>query len=220
VTVLLTVTRTVTVDGYRGPVVARWDRAVVEAFQHLRWGPANWLFEVLSDWWVRSLLIIGIGLVADLWVRRPPLAASLGTVSYFGAGGIDELLKRAFERPRPSLVDPAVHPLIAVPHSYSMPSGHATTAFAAGVGVGLIHPRLRQPLVGLAALVALSRIWLGVHYLSDVIVGAVLGTAVALAIWLAVRAATASSEPAPLADEAGSGRRARPEPSGPGRRAR
>jgi membrane-associated phospholipid phosphatase len=191
-------------------VVARWDRAVVEGFQHLHWGPANWVFEVLSDWWVRSLLIIGIGLVADLWVRRPPLAAPLATVAYFGAGGISELLKRAFERPRPPLVDPAVNPLMALPNSYSMPSGHATTAFAAGVGVGLLHPRLRWPLVALAALVALSRVWLGVHYLSDVIVGATLGTAFALAVWLAVRAATAWSERVPRGEAAGSARRARP----------
>lgn len=170
-------------------MIARWDRAVVEAFQHAHWGPANWLFEHLSDWWVKSLLIIGIGLVADLWSRRAPVAASLATVSYFTAGGIDLLLKRTFDRPRPPLADPNVHPLVAVPHSYSMPSGHASTAFAAAVAVGLVHPRLRLPLLALAALIAISRVWLGVHYLSDVIVGAALGSAVALALWWLIRVA-------------------------------
>ena len=67
-----------------------------------------------------------------------------------------------------------------MPHSSSMPSGHATTAFAAAVAVGLVHPRLRWPLLVLAALVAVSRVWLGVHYLTDVIAGAALGTSVAL----------------------------------------
>ncbi len=43
--------------------------------------------------------------------------------------------------------------------------------------------RLRWPLLALAALIALSRVWLGVHYLSDVIVGAGLGAAVAYAAW-------------------------------------
>ena len=169
-------------------MVARWDRAVVEAFQDLHWGPANWLFELLSDWWVKSLVIIGVGLAADLWSRRFPLAALLSTVSYFVASGVGEALKRVFERPRPSLVDPAVHPLVPVPHSYSMPSGHAATAFAAAVAVGLIHPRLRWPLLVLAALIGLSRVWLGVHYLSDVLAGAALGSAIA---WLVVRAGTA-----------------------------
>ena len=169
-------------------MVARWDRAVVEAFQHAHWAPANWVFELLSDWWVRSLVVIGSGLVADLWLRRPPIAATLSTASYFVAHGICEGLKHAFGRPRPPLVDQAVHPLVAVPHSYSMPSGHASTAFGAAVAVGLVHPRLRWPLLTLAALVAISRVWLGVHFLSDVLAGAALGTAVAVGAWLAARA--------------------------------
>jgi membrane-associated phospholipid phosphatase len=166
-------------------VIARWDRAVVKAVQHLHWAPANWCFEHLSDWWVKSLVIVGIGLVADLLARRRlPLGAGLGAVSYLAAGGLSSLLKDIFDRPRPSVVDPAVHPLVAVPHNGSMPSTHAATAFAAAVTVLLVHPRLRWPLLALAALIAVSRVWLGVHYLSDVLVGAALGAAVAYALWL------------------------------------
>jgi undecaprenyl-diphosphatase len=168
-------------------MLARWDRAVVEAFQHAHWGPANWVFIHLSDWWVHSVLIIGIGLAADLWSRRAPVAAALATVSYFAADGISIELKRVIERPRPPVVDPAVHPLVSVPHDYSMPSGHATTAFATAVAVGLVHPRLRVPLLVLAGLIAISRVWLGVHYLSDVLVGAALGSVVSLTLWLAAR---------------------------------
>ncbi len=58
-------------------MITRWDRAVVEAVQHLHWGPANWCFEHLSDWWVKSLVILGIGLALDLWARRFPLCATL-----------------------------------------------------------------------------------------------------------------------------------------------
>jgi undecaprenyl-diphosphatase len=168
-------------------VIARWDRAVVEAFQDAHWHPADWVFIHLSDWWVKSLVIIGIGLAADLWTRRLPVAAALSTVAYFAAGGLANVLKDVFDRPRPPLVDPAIHPLVAVPHDYSMPSGHAATAFAAAVAVGLVRPRLRVPLLALAALVAISRVWLGVHYLSDVLVGAALGSVVSLTLWLAPR---------------------------------
>jgi membrane-associated phospholipid phosphatase len=164
-------------------VIARWDRGVVEAVQHLHWGPANWCFELLSGWWVKSLVILAIGVAADLRTRRFPLGAGLGAVSYLVAWGASFLLKAVFDRPRPSVVDPAVHPLVAVPHSGAMPSGHAATAFAAGVAVGLVHPRLRWPLALLAALIAFSRVWLGVHYLSDVLVGSALGTAIALLLW-------------------------------------
>ena len=60
-----------------------------------------------------------------------------------------------------------------------MPSTHAATAFAAAVAVSLVHPRLRWPLVVLASLVSVSRVWLGVHYPTDVLAGAALGTAIA-----------------------------------------
>jgi membrane-associated phospholipid phosphatase len=138
---------------------------------------------------VKSLVIIGIGLVADLVSRRRfPLGAVLAGISYLAATGLADLLKDVFDRPRPSLVHPDVHPLIRVPSSAAMPSGHAAGAFAAAVAVSLVHPRLRWPLLVLAALIALSRIWLGVHYLSDVLVGATLGTVVALVVYRLGRA--------------------------------
>ncbi len=169
-------------------MVARWDRAVVEAFQHAHWGPADRLFEVLSWSWVRGAVVLAVALAADLATRRRlPVATVLAAVSYAVAGGLTDGLKRAFDRPRPSLVDPAVHPLVAVPHDGSMPSGHAATAFGAAVAASLVHPRLRLPLLAFASLVAVSRVWLGVHYLSDVLVGAVVGAAVACACWLVVR---------------------------------
>ena len=155
---------------------------MVEAFQDIHWGPANWCFVHLSDWWVRSLLVIAIGLAADLASRRRfPLAAVLAATSYLVATLLADALKAATNRPRPSVADPTIHPLIAVPGSSSLPSGHAAGAFAAALAVGLVHPRLRWPLLLLAGLIALSRVWLGVHYLTDVIAGAALGCAVAYA---------------------------------------
>ena len=155
---------------------------MVEAFQDIHWGPANWCFVHLSDWWVRSLLVIAIGLAADLASRRRfPLAAVLAATSYLVATLLANALKAATNRPRPSVADPTIHPLIAVPGSSSLPSGHAAGAFAAALAVGLVHPRLRWPLLLLAGLIALSRVWLGVHYLTDVIAGAALGCAVAYA---------------------------------------
>jgi membrane-associated phospholipid phosphatase len=183
-------------------VITRWDRAVVEAFQDAHRGPADWVLVQLSGWWVKSLVIVAIGLAADLASRRRflsrgdaaharapaadqwaaagfPLGAVLAAVSYGVATVLANALKIAFDRPRPPVGHPEIHPLVAVPHSASMPSGHATGAFAAAVAVGLVHPRLRWPLLALAALIALSRVWLGVHYLSDVVAGAALGSAVA-----------------------------------------
>ncbi len=188
-------------------VIARWDHAIVEGVQHLHWGPANWCFEQLSGWWVKSLVIIGVGLVADLLGRRRfPAAALTASLSYLAATGLSLQLKDVFERPRPSAVDPAIHPLVRVPHSFAMPSAHAASSFAAGLAVGLVHPRLRWPLVGLAALIAISRVWLGVHYPSDVLAGAALGCAIALAAHFLVTRGTARAARGPAR---GTGRAAR-----------
>jgi undecaprenyl-diphosphatase len=99
---------------------------------------------------------------------------------------IAEVVSTAFKdiagRARPSLTYPDVHPLVPVPGSEAMPSGHALVCFAAAVALSAFVPRARVPLVALAALIALSRVYLGVHYLSDVLVGAACGTAVGLLV--------------------------------------
>ena len=68
-------------------------------------------------------------------------------------------------------------------------AGSAATAAllgAAAAAVGMLHPRLRWPLLGLAALVGFSRVYLGVHYGLDVLAGAVLGTVVGVASAFAI----------------------------------
>ena len=77
--------------------------------------------------------------------------------------------------------------LSAAPDTPSFPSGHATTAFAAAAVVGALYPRLRIPVYGLAALVGLSRVYLGVHYTLDVLAGAALGIALGLGVVWAIR---------------------------------
>jgi undecaprenyl-diphosphatase len=59
-----------------------------------------------------------------------------------------------------------------------MPSNHAANAFAAAETVGSFEPLLLVPLLGIAALIAYSRVYVGVHYPSDVIVAALIGLCV------------------------------------------
>jgi undecaprenyl-diphosphatase len=66
------------------------------------------------------------------------------------------------------------------PQSNSFPSGHAATSFAAATVIAAAAPRLRIPLYVLAALVAWSRVYVGVHYPLDVIGGAIYGTLLGL----------------------------------------
>jgi undecaprenyl-diphosphatase len=162
---------------------AVWDRVATDLSQTLHWGPATAVFFLLSAWWVKGPVLVGLGACADVKCRRfLPLAGTAGTIAVLLgsvlSGGIKELVGRA----RPPVADPNVVALYPVPDTPSFPSGHATTAFAAAVAVGLFYPRLRLPLLTLAALVGLSRIYLGVHYTLDVVAGAALGVAIGLAV--------------------------------------
>lgn len=173
--------------------LAEWDGWALQESHALRWEPLTALFVVASAWWVKWPLFVAVGAWTDAHGRRRiPDAAVCAAMSAAGAAAVVGVLKDAFDRLRPALADPAVTALVATPDSPSFPSGHSATAFAAATAVGAFAPRLRLPLLALAALVALSRVYLGVHYWLDVLVGATLGVAVGLAAAALVRRARAA----------------------------
>ena len=132
-----------------------------------------------------GLVWIGIGLALALLRRRPTLLLAI-----VAADGIADLLARAFksvvdvQRPAFRYAEPKA--LVHVPHDHSFPSGHAATSFACATTLALAFPRLAAPLYLLAAAIAYSRVYVGVHYPLDVLGGAALGIAIAIALrWLA-----------------------------------
>lgn len=86
------------------------------------------------------------------------------------------VIKLIVKRPRPSLE--GLPPLGGAPSSLSFPSAHATASFAAATAVTRITPELGIPLLAVATLMALSRPYLGMHYPSDILAGALLGIAI------------------------------------------
>jgi undecaprenyl-diphosphatase len=158
------------------------DGAAVSFAESIRWEPLTLVFLLASAWWVKWPLIAAIGACGDCACRRRiPRAAGASLLAVGAAALLVGILKQTFDRARPPFVDATLDPIGAVPASASFPSGHAATAFAAAVAIGLVHPRLRRPLLAMAAVVALSRVYLGVHYVLDVLAGSVLGAAVGVA---------------------------------------
>lgn len=88
-------------------------------------------------------------------------------------------------RPRPFAEIEALIPLIAKPTDFSFPSGHTTASFAVAlVMLRMLPKKIGIPAVVLAALVAFSRLYLGVHYPTDVLTGFVVAlVGSSLAVW-------------------------------------
>jgi undecaprenyl-diphosphatase len=118
--------------------------------------------------------------VLAVWLLRRPAVFPLVLVAYFATAAASDALKLAVDRSRP--VD---DPLVDAPTTHSFPSGHAATSFACSATLAPFVPRRGVPaLYLLAAAIAYSRVYVGVHYPLDVLGGAALGLLVARALRL------------------------------------
>jgi len=131
-------------------------------------------------WIVLALVLCGI---YRRWGTLALTVVAIAVADWSAAG-----LKALFDRERPSLRYAEPEPLVHTAHDPSFPSGHAATSFAAATMLSFAFPRLTPALFVLAAAVAFSRVYVGVHYPLDVIGGAALGVLVATALRRLVRA--------------------------------
>ncbi len=156
-----------------------WDAPIMLWLHQWRTPWLDNLFVAITQsagpWIVAGLIIVGI----VLWQREERKTAVSLLASSAGSAALNALLKLFFARPRP-----AVFPPLTTESSYSFPSGHTMAAMAVyGLTAVLLWRRRRigwAILAGLwVPLVALSRVYLGVHYPSDVLASLAVGT-----IWL------------------------------------
>jgi undecaprenyl-diphosphatase len=133
-------------------------------------------------WFAMGALVLALG-------GRERSAALLAAASATGVGiAVFLLLKRAIGRKRPCALMPHCWHTLPPPDQFSFPSGHTITAFAVTTALGSFYPELRTSLGFCAASVAVSRVLLGMHFVSDVIAGAVLGGGLAsVCVWAAAR---------------------------------
>ena len=92
-----------------------------------------------------------------------------------------QILKRAVGRRRPCDGSGRPLALVNLPDPFSFPSGHAAASFAVAVPIAVAWPWMAPLALGLAALIAVSRVTLKVHHAGDVVAGAILGVLGALA---------------------------------------
>jgi membrane-associated phospholipid phosphatase len=181
------------------PVIA-WTRTLPEWIHDLfrritRWGRSDWLLIPTG--------VVALAVVVGDWrrVNRPVAAAwwEIGTFAVvlflvIAASGLTtDLLKPMVGRMRPEYVTGGAfefNPFTLGGYShYSFPSGHATTMGAVAVFAAFAPGILTVPIIAATALVAISRVIIGVHYPSDVVGGALIGIGVGYLILRAMAAA-------------------------------
>lgn len=141
------------------------------------------------------------GMLAVVGGRRERRASMRGMLAVGIASFVANVpAKVAVNRMRPQLEVPLARRLARLPTSTSFPSGHSASAFAFAAGMSLEKPGLAPLIFPLASAVAYSRIYTGVHYPTDVVVGSAIGVGAALVtrrIWPKVPEEPARTHPVP-----------------------
>ncbi len=138
--------------------------------------------------WARSFSFTGDGyayllIAVMLLILMPEIGLAL-TLSGILAFAIElplyVVLKKSFKRQRPFKVVSALAPIHQPSDEFSFPSGHAAAGFLMAYLVGHFIPAVTWLMYSWALLIAVSRVFLRVHFVSDVIAGALLGTGIAM----------------------------------------
>lgn len=130
-------------------------------------GGDGWLWYALG-----VIILLAGGDSRFMAVGAALLAAGMGIATFLR-------LKKATGRKRPCALEPHCWATLLPPDQFSFPSGHTITAFAVSVSLSWYYPDLATGLFFCALSIAASRILLGMHFLSDVLAGAVIGAIMA-----------------------------------------
>jgi undecaprenyl-diphosphatase len=131
-----------------------------------------------GDGWLWCLLGLLVLIYAGPEAFVALAAAAFATVMGIG---LFIWLKRKTGRRRPCSIEPHCWAKVLPPDRFSFPSGHSITAFAVALPLGLFYPHLMLGLIFCALSVAVSRVVLGMHFLSDVLASSAIGSALGYA---------------------------------------
>jgi undecaprenyl-diphosphatase len=168
--------------------ITQWDVSVLEALQGCRTPVFDRFFAAVTHLGDHGVIWIALAAVLLCIPKTRRLGLCVAAALLLNGLFCNLLLKPLIARPRPfALREIAL--LIAAPKDFSFPSGHTSAAFAAASALALNRSRLAIPAGILAAIIAFSRLYLYVHYPTDVLGGILLGCLCGLGGWLICRSA-------------------------------
>lgn len=159
-----------------------WEFSILYALQELHNPILDTIMVFITTLGDDGLFWIAIGVICLFFKkhRKMGLQVLLSMLFTYIIGNL--ILKNIFARPRPCDIDTAVTMLISRPHGHSFPSGHSMNGMVAAVALFLNNKKIGIPALILATLIGFSRMYLFVHFPTDVLGGFAVGILVAIAV--------------------------------------
>ena len=130
-------------------------------------------------------IVLALAMLCTKKYRTCGIGVAISLVLMLLTGNI--FLKHLIMRDRPCWIDTTVELLVASPSSYSFPSGHTFASFVSAVTIFLHHKKEGIAALVLAVLISFSRMYLFVHFPTDVLASVVLGTGIAIGVYFAMK---------------------------------
>ena len=159
-----------------------WEFSILYALQEIHNPVLDKVMLFITSLGDDGILWLAIGVICLFFKkhRKMGLQLLLSMLCTFVLGNL--ILKNIFARPRPCDIDTAVTLLLSRPHGHSFPSGHSINSMVAAVALFLNNKKIGIPAVIIAALIGFSRMYLFVHFPTDVLGGFLIAVLVALAV--------------------------------------
>ena len=169
--------------------ITQFDMNILHAIhENLSGGFMDFIMPIITMFGEYGLFWIAISVVLIIIkkTRRCGVTACGAILTSFIIGNI--LLKHIFARSRPCWLEPDyLTMLVAVPKDFSFPSGHSMISFTVATVLFLYNKKIGIPALVLAALIAFSRLYLFVHFPTDVLVGTLMGIGFGILAYFVVK---------------------------------